>query len=73
MPTDSNDMWLFNNRRIYCETKRSWLPRKCFLSGRSLFMKKSQVVVSMVAGAGEIAHFVYWCDPQEFLIHELKR
>ena len=73
MKEETLDLWLFNNRRIDCENERSWLPRKCFLSGRSLFMKKSRVVVSMVTGPGFPAHFVYWCDEQEFLIHELKR
>lgn len=66
-------MWLFNNRRIDCKTKRCWLPKTCYLSGKKLWLKKCEVITTMVTGPGFPVYETYWCDPREFLLHELKR
>lgn len=66
-------MYRFNHRRITCETKRCWLPRKCYLSGKKLWLKKCDVITAMVTTPGFPKYKTHWCDPQEFLLHELKR
>lgn len=66
-------MWMFTHRRIGKQEKISVLPRKCYLSGRSIWLKKSICVTSMVTGPGEPMFQSYWCDPKEFLIFEMKR
>ena len=67
------DRWMFNNRRIGKQTKLSIWPRRCYLSGKSIWFKKSVRVTSMVTGPGDPVFQDYWCDPHEFLIYEMKR
>jgi len=67
------DQWMFNKRRIHQEQKLSLLPRQCYLSGKYIWFKRCEVVTSMVTGPGEACFETYWCDPKEFLLHELKR
>ena len=65
--------YAFNNRRIKVTQKRSLLPRKCFLSDKPLWFKKCEVVSTMLTGPGDPIFEDFWCDPKEFLLHELKR
>ena len=69
----SINQWIFNNRRIGHEQKLSLLPRRCYLSGKRIWFKRCEVITSMVTGPGEPLWETYWCDPKEFLLHELKR
>lgn len=69
----SDNMWMFVNRRIGKQTKLSLLPRKCFLTGRLLWFKKSITVTSMITGPGDPVIETYWCDPHQFLIFEMTR
>jgi hypothetical protein len=69
----SNNMWMFVNRRIGKQTKLSLLPRRCYLTSKSLWLKKSIEVTCMITGPGEPLFESYWCDPNEFLIFEMKR
>lgn len=66
------DDWLFYDRRIGTQRKFSWLPRRCYLSGKSLFLKKSVVVTGMVTGTGDIDFQLFWCDSKEFFLNEIK-
>lgn len=70
----NNDDWLFYDRRIGTQHKFSWLPRRCYLSGKLLFLKKSVVVTSMViTGPDAVLDFQYfWCDSKEFFLNEIK-
>lgn len=68
-----NDMWMFTNRRIGKQEKISLLPRRCYLSGRQLWFRKSIRVTSMITGPGDPVIEDYWCEPNEFLIFEMKR
>ena len=66
-------MWMFVNRRIGKQTKISILPRRCYLTGKSLWFKRSIAVTCMITGPGDILFETYWCDPKEFLIFEMTR
>lgn len=66
------DDWLFYDRRIGKQEKFSWLPRRCYLSGKSLFLKKSIVVTGMMTGPGNIDFADFWCDKKEFFLDEIK-
>jgi hypothetical protein len=70
---ESMNYYMFNNRRIEQKQKRSLLPRRCFLSNKKIWLKKCEVVVCMVTGPGEPVWETYWCDRNEFLLHELRR
>lgn len=79
MPLDMNvsrpistDQWMFKNRRIGKQSKISWIPRTCYLSGKNLWLKKSIVITSMVTGPGSPAFEDFWCDPKEFFLNEFK-
>lgn len=66
------DDWLFYDRRIGKQEKFSWWPRRCYLSGKSLFLKKSIVVTGMMTGPGDIDFTDFWCDKKEFFLNEIK-
>ncbi len=67
-----SENWAFKNRRIGQSNKRSWIPRKCFLSNKDLWFKKCVVVTSMVTGPGDAIFESYWCDAKEFFLNEIK-
>ena len=64
---------MFNNRRIHQIQKLSLLPRRCYLSSKRIWLKRCEVVTSMVTGPGDPVYETYWCDPKEFLLNELRR
>jgi hypothetical protein len=64
---------MFNQRRIGRQQKLSLLPRRCYLSGKFIWLKRCEVITSMVTGPGEPLFETYWCNPKEFLLNELKR
>ena len=68
-----NDMWMFINRRIGKQLKISLLLRRCYLTGKILWFKKSIRVTCMITGPGDPVIEDYWCEPNEFLIFEMKR
>ena len=68
----SIDDWLFYERRIGTQRKFSWLPRRCYLSGKLLFLKRSVVVTGMMTGPTDIDFETFWCDPKEFFLDEIK-
>ena len=70
----NSDDWLFYDRRIGTQHKYSWLPRRCYLSKKWLFLKKSVVVTSMViTGPDAVLDFEsFWCDSKEFFLNEIK-
>jgi hypothetical protein len=68
-----DQFWSFDRRRINTKSQTSWLPRKCYLSGKSIWFKKCVVVTSAILGPGLPVIENYWCDSKEFLLHEMKR
>lgn len=73
IPPGSVNYWMFNNRRIGHDKKRSWLPRRCYISNRQLWFKKCDVIHCMVTGPGEPVFETYWCDSKEFIFYELRK
>ena len=73
MPNHSTDSWMFNNRRLEQAQKISLLPRRCFITDKQLWLKRCEVITSMVTGPGEPVYETYWCDTKAFLLYELKR
>ena len=68
----NNNDWLFYDRRIGTQRKFSWLPRRCYLSRKLLFLKRSVVVTAMMTGPGDIDFKTFWCNPKEFFLDEIK-
>ncbi len=52
--------------------KMCWLPKKCFLSGESLWGKKAYHGERWITGPGEPIVEHYWIEKQKFLIWNLK-
>jgi hypothetical protein len=67
-----SENWMFKHRRIGKQSKISWRPRRCFLSGKKLWLRRCVVVTSMVTGPGSPAFDDFWCDPKEFLLSEIR-
>jgi hypothetical protein len=65
--------WSFNNRRLGQESKICLWPRKCFISGKNIWLKKCKVIHTMLTGPGSPIFETFWCDQNEFLLYELKR
>lgn len=72
MMPGSTDYWMFNNRRIGRKRKLSFIPRRCYLSDKPLWLKRCEVVYCMVTGPGDPVYETFWCDPKEFLFYEIK-
>ena len=61
------------SRAKYWELKLCWLPKKCFISGKTLWGKRAYVGERWITGPGEPMVQTYWIDKFEFLIWQLKR
>jgi len=60
------------NRVNYWELMFSWLPRKCYLSGKQLFARHAYKGTRIITGPGLPVIEHYWLDKTEFLIWNLK-
>jgi hypothetical protein len=63
---------MFKHRRIGKRKRYSLKPRKCYLSGKHLWLKQCVVVTSMITGPGAPMFEDFWCDPKEFFLDEIK-
>lgn len=68
-----NLAYIFNNKRVGVESRVCLFPRRCYLSGKKIWLKKCQVIYTMLTGPGDPVVDKFWCDPAEFLMYELKR
>jgi len=50
-----------------------WLPSKCFLTNKNIWLKKCYKGTRMITGPGEPVFIDYYIDKFEFLIWQLKR
>jgi len=73
VPRNSINSWMFNQRRVGHQRKFCLLPRRCYLSNRSIWLKRCEVIICMITGPSDTLFETYWCDPKEFLLNELKR
>jgi hypothetical protein len=74
MPLDSL-MWSnedFKRRCIGWKLKFSIWPRRCFYTGKYLWLKQAYFGVSMICGPGEPVFEYRWCERNEYLLLKIK-
>jgi hypothetical protein len=74
MPLDSL-MWdndTFKRRCLGWQLKFSILPRRCYYTGKYLWLKQAYCGTAMITGPGEPVIEDRWYDRNEFLILKLK-
>ena len=59
------------NRAKWWELKLCWMPKKCFLTGKSLWGKRAYHGENWITGPGEPVVHHYWIEKNEFLIWNL--
>jgi hypothetical protein len=76
MPLDSlmyetNDA-AFKRRCIGWELKISLIPRRCYYTGKYLWLKKAWRGTSMLTGPGEPIFEYRWCEHDQFWFLRIK-
>lgn len=74
MPLDSL-MWdndFFKRRCIGWKLTRTFIPRRCYYTGKYLWLKKAWFGVAMVTGPGEPVFEYRWCEHNQFLFLKIK-
>jgi hypothetical protein len=74
MPLDSL-MWTdadFKRRCIGWSLQFSFLPRRCFYTGKYLWFKRAYCGTAIVTGPGEPVFEDRWCDSKEYLFLKIK-
>lgn len=61
------------NRASWWELKLCWLPKKCFLTGRSLWGQRAYHGERWITKSGEPIVEHYWIDRNEFVMWQLKK
>jgi hypothetical protein len=59
-------------RAQYWKLKLCWLPKKCFITGKTLWGKLAYRGERWITGPGEPIMEEYWIEKTEFLIWNLK-
>ena len=62
----------FSNRCIGTEYKFVWLPKKCHITNKNLWLKKAYRQTAMWTGPGDSMFEYRWYDRNEFLTARLK-
>lgn len=52
--------------------KRSWLPRKCFISRKNLFLKKCTCLKTELERNGKTAKYNFWMNSFEYTMLSIK-
>ncbi len=74
MPLDTL-MWdneTFNRRCLGCQLKISFLPRRCFYTGKYLWLKLAYKGTAMITGPGEPVFEHRWCEKNQYLFLKVK-
>ena len=74
MPLDSL-MWdndTFNQRCLGWSLKFSILPRRCFYTGKYLWLRSAYLGTAMITGPGEPVFEHRWCNQKEYLFLKIK-
>ena len=66
-----SDDWGLNRAKGW-RLKLCWLPKRCFLSKKSLWGKRAYHAVNIVTGPGDPIYVDYWLERSEFLFWNLK-
>lgn len=74
MPMDSL-MWTdkdFKRRCIGWEKKFSLIPRRCYYTGKYLWLKTAWLGTAIITGPGTPIIECRWCDKDQFLFLKIK-
>lgn len=63
---------IVNNENVTMKERTCWLPRKCYISGKSLFRKRALRAVRIVPMTSARIKEVYWLDPREYTLFLLR-
>lgn len=55
------------------DLKICWLPRRCFLTGQSLWGRLAYRGIRYIHGPGEPVQDIYWIEKHEFLLWNLRK
>jgi hypothetical protein len=72
MPIPFMDDDGFIRRCIGWELRWSFLPRKCFYTNRSLWLKQAYMGTSILTGPGDPIFDYRWIDQKEYLFLKIK-
>ncbi len=62
----------FKHRCVGTEYTFAWLPQKCHITGKRLWLEKAYRQTAMIMGPGDAIFDFRWYDKTEFLIARLK-
>lgn len=62
----------FKNRVLGTEYKFTWTPKKCYITGKKLWLKNAYRQTAMWTGPGDALFEYRWYDKNEFLIARIK-
>jgi hypothetical protein len=57
---------------IYWYEKFVFLPKKCCITGKKIWLKKAMKGVRMITGPGDPVFIYSWMDSKQFLLEKLK-
>jgi len=73
MPLDNMfDDDLFNRRCLGWQLRFSFLPRRCYYTGKYLWLKIAYRGTALILGPGEPVFDYRWCNKQEYLFLKIK-
>jgi hypothetical protein len=72
MHSPLEDNWGLN-RAQWWKLKLCWAPKKCFLSGKSLWGKYAYCGENWITGPDDPVVEKYWIAKDEFIIWQLKK
>jgi hypothetical protein len=62
----------FKRRCIGWKLEFSFLPRRCFYTGKYLWFKRAYLGISMLTGPGEPIFEYRWCERHKYLFLKIK-
>jgi len=62
----------FKRRCIGTELKFTFVPRRCHVTGRTLWFERAYRQTAMITGPGEPVFEYRWYDKMEFLVERIK-
>jgi hypothetical protein len=74
MPLDSL-MWdndIFKRRCLGWSLRFSFFPRRCYYTGKYLWLRHAYLGTAMITGPGEPVFEHRWCERKEYLFLKIK-
>ena len=62
----------YSHGSFYWYEKFAWLPKKCVVTKKRIWLRKGMAGFRMVTGPGEPVIIIQWMDSKQFLIERLK-